>query len=529
MKRIDKPYITIKPKLSNKIIIIMMFLATLFMSLGYATINNVIINVSGRGNVVIEHSVHVSVATSAHSDSTINSFSGTMLNSTVDLTNNQTETFTITIINSTNKDYRFDQVLRDTEQSLFYDNQNITFTLNGLDRMDSLNAGSSVTFTVTFSFVNGFTPSSPSDYVLNSYINFKFRKGFSVTYNNIDTTNKNYPTIALDGTSFEVSFYGDIPYDVKVTSGSTVLTENSHYTYTNDPNNSGNKLLTVNNVSNNLIIDRYYQINYVLNGGTNNSGNQNKYVAGSSTPILAPTYTKHLFDGWYQQSDFSSSEVTSTSGLSGDLVLYAKWIPIYYITYHTNGGENPNNQIEEYTAPSNDNILNAYHVHDQTFAGWFENSGLTTGPVTSLTGYASDFDLYAKWTNPFSNTNYDSGTYRYNATNANGVSLSSFDSRQYQQSSANVEINNIHIYVTYNVSNGAKTATQTCQVTSNSSGFQTVSDTVSLDKNSTSWDTLLTFTNPIQVGSTYTISCSHTGDGNGKYRVASFAFIVNEE
>ena len=307
-----------------------------------------------------------------------------------------------------------------------------------------------------------------------------------------------------------------------------MLTENTNYTYGNDPNQSGNKLLIVNSVSNNLTIDRYYHITYNLNGGTNNGSNQSKYLAGSSFTFLDPSYTNHLFDGWYQQSDFSGSEITSTSGLSGDLVLYAKWIPIYYITYHTNGGENPSNQIIQFTVPSNANILNAYHPHDQNFGGWYENSGLTTGPVTSLTGRTSDFDLYAKWTNPFSNTTYDSGTYRYTATNANGVSLSSFDSRQYSQSSANVEINNIHIYVTYSVKNGAKTATQTCQVTSNSSGFQTVSDTVSLDKNSTSWDTLLTFNNPIQVGSTYTISCSHTGDGNGKYNVSSFAFIINE-
>ena len=527
MKRIEKPYITIKPKLSNKVIIIMMFLATIFMSVGYAAINNVTLTTRGLGNVIIEHSVHVSVATSAHSDSTINSFSGTMLNSTVDLTNHQTETFSVTIYNTTNNDYYFDQVLRDTEQSLFYDNQHITLSLSGLNQNDLLTPGSSVTFTVTFGFENGFTPSSPSDYILNSYINFKFRKGLTVTYNNIDITNKNYPTIALEGTSFSVSFYGDMPYDVKVTSGSSVLTENTHYTYITDPSDSTHKLLTVNNVSNNITIDRYYHITYTLNGGTNNSGNLTKYLAGTSETFLDPSYTKHRFDGWFLDSGFND-RIYNTGGQSGDLVVYAKWTPIYTITYVLNGGENPNNQIVDFTVPSNDNLLNAYHPHDQTFGGWYENSGLTTGPVTSLTGRTSDFTLYAKWTNTINNTTYDNSTYKYTATNASNVSLSSFDSRQYTQNTANVEITNIHIYVTYSVSNGAKTATQTCQVTSNSSGFQTVSDTVNLNKNSTSWDTTLTLDNHIQAGSNYTISCSHTGDGNGKYKVSSFAFIVNE-
>ena len=44
MKRLEKQYITKKASISQKTIILLMFLATLFMSIGYASINNVTLN-----------------------------------------------------------------------------------------------------------------------------------------------------------------------------------------------------------------------------------------------------------------------------------------------------------------------------------------------------------------------------------------------------------------------------------------------------------------------------------------------------
>ena len=524
MKDIKKNTKKVEKSISNNLLVLLILIATLFMSVGYATINNVILSVSGSGNVAIERSVHITVATSAHSASTINSFSGTMLNSTVDLTNNNPETFTITINNNTTDNYIFDQVLRDTEQSLFYDNQNITFSLNGLNRYDTLNAGQSVTFTITFDYVNGFTPSSPSDKVLNSYINFKFRKGYTVTYNNIDTTNKNYPTVALEGTNFEVSFYGDIPYDVKVTSGSTVLTENTHYTYGNDPNNNGNKLLTINNVTNNITIDRYYHITYVINGNATNN-NPDKYLTGNEVTFSSPTLTGYLFDGWYQNSGYTGSKVTSTNGMSGDLTLYAKMLQLYYITYELNSGTNPNNQVTEFTLEYPQNIANAYHTHDATFDGWYQNSGLTGTQITSTSSLSGNSTLYAKWISSINNATFSTSTGRFTASNVSSDSLRNFHNRQYTRSSASVDINSIKLFIS--LSAGNKSATLTCQVTSNSSGFTTVSDTVTLT-NQSNVEVTFTLTNPILAGSNYTISCpSHTGDNNGKYKITGFSFLIN--
>ncbi len=308
----------VKTTISNKLLILFIFIATIFMSIGYATINSVVLDINGTAFIDVDENVHITVATSGHTDSTINSFSGTMLNSTVDLTNNNTETFTITIYNNDDHTVLFDQVLRDTETSLFYDNQNITFDINGLNRYYSLVPNQSVTFTMTFHYVDNFTPSTASDKILNSYINFKFRTGYTVTYNNINTTNQNYDTVVFENNNLVVNFNGDIPYDVQVKSGNTVLTPNTNYTYSNN-------ILTVPSVTNNITIDRYYQIVYNLDGGTNNANNPSKYLHGSSETILNPTKSGSTFDGWYDNSSFTGTAITSTSGKTGTLTLYAKW------------------------------------------------------------------------------------------------------------------------------------------------------------------------------------------------------------
>ena len=341
----------------NRLLLFCLSLIVLFMAIGYASINNITLSLAGTGNVDVDENVHITVATSAHSNSTINSFSGTMLNSTVNLANNNTETFTITVYNNTNDDYMFDQVLRDTEQSLFYDNQNITFTLNGLNRYDTLAHGQSKTFTITFGYVNGFTPSSSSDRVLNSYINFKFKKGYTVTYSNITTqNNSDYPTVAFENDSMVATFSSDVPYDVKVTMGNSVLVENTDYTYVADQNNNSNMVLTVNSVTNNITIERYYQIVYNLNGGTNNANNPDKYLHGSSESISAATKTNSTFSGWYDNAGFTGNAITSTSGKTGTLTLYAKWsagteLATTFITGLTNGASTNSTNIITETAP----------------------------------------------------------------------------------------------------------------------------------------------------------------------------------
>lgn len=70
-----------------------------------------------------------------------------------------------------------------------------------------------------------------------------------------------------------------------------------------------------------------YTITYNLNGGTNSLSNVGSYNIESSTITLYnATKDGYIFGGWYYESDFSGSVVTSIpSGSYGNKVLYAKW------------------------------------------------------------------------------------------------------------------------------------------------------------------------------------------------------------
>jgi len=71
-----------------------------------------------------------------------------------------------------------------------------------------------------------------------------------------------------------------------------------------------------------------YDITYVLNDGTNNGSNPSIYTVETPTiTLLEPTRDGFVFDGWFEEIDFSGTEVTEiTLGSTGDITLYAKWV-----------------------------------------------------------------------------------------------------------------------------------------------------------------------------------------------------------
>lgn len=81
------------------------------------------------------------------------------------------------------------------------------------------------------------------------------------------------------------------------------------------------------NINLNVIL---YQINYELDGGTNNSDNPSSYVVGETISLEEPTKDGYSFEGWYENSSFTGSEVTEISGRTEDITLYAKFVPVIY-------------------------------------------------------------------------------------------------------------------------------------------------------------------------------------------------------
>ena len=78
----------------------------------------------------------------------------------------------------------------------------------------------------------------------------------------------------------------------------------------------------------NIVLGRNYNITYILNGGTQNPDNPQKYISGRSYDIQKPTPPKgYDFAGWYSDAGFKNWKSTIEVSDKGDLTFYAKYIP----------------------------------------------------------------------------------------------------------------------------------------------------------------------------------------------------------
>lgn len=80
------------------------------------------------------------------------------------------------------------------------------------------------------------------------------------------------------------------------------------------------KAFTSNNV------ETKHSINYELNGGTNNSENQETYTSGNDAIVLKnPTREGCTFEGWYTDKDYTNKITEIPANAAQDYTLYAKW------------------------------------------------------------------------------------------------------------------------------------------------------------------------------------------------------------
>ncbi|HHX78249.1 MAG TPA: hypothetical protein GX695_00650 [Acholeplasmataceae bacterium] len=74
----------------------------------------------------------------------------------------------------------------------------------------------------------------------------------------------------------------------------------------------------------------YYSINYVLDGGINNSNNPSTFtIELRSLEIFEPIKENYVFEGWYFDTEFKKPYVVNNKILK-DIDLYAKWSPRLY-------------------------------------------------------------------------------------------------------------------------------------------------------------------------------------------------------
>lgn len=244
---------------SKKLIMILLLVSTLFMSVGYASVNSIILNIAGelgytaQEGVFISNIRYVSGTSVDQNNSTIKADFGTLINDTIVLSNTDKTssiTYEITVYNSTSDIYAFNETLYSKDE-FFYDNTDIKLSTSGISQWDEIQPGTTKKFQVTFEYIDGLT--TISDNTLNSTINFKFDKYYTITYE--DITNNNYPLKAFAGSDVTITFTDPIPAGVSV-SGS------ESYSFTTP-------VLTITNVQENIVVSpefAYALDTYTFNG-----------------------------------------------------------------------------------------------------------------------------------------------------------------------------------------------------------------------------------------------------------------------
>ena len=308
--------------LKNRFLVIFIFIATLLMSIGYASINSIILEFKGEAIAKENEGIFITDVQyfndiNANVDSSkIISAHQTNLNSEIylsDVDNNSSITYTITVYNSTNENYYFSGVEYLDEEGT-YSNSNIIFTLNGINEGDSISSGQYLSFDITFSYKDNILS---SDNKLSSYLNFEFKRKFSITYESIENS-MSYPNEIFEGETLQI--------DLSNTSitGITVYIndiESTDYTFLN-------KVLVIENVSANLRIkgengylddydvpvteeeSEFVVIDETVDGSITVSDLFNKEIDGinASNKLI----TRIEFDLIYTSSTGSKQSITST-------------------------------------------------------------------------------------------------------------------------------------------------------------------------------------------------------------------------
>lgn len=170
------------------------------------------------------------------------------------------------------------------------------------------------------------------------------------------------------------------------TSYSATINENWAYT----ANTKGSGVITYNN-----------------NGGT---GCTTKTVNYNSTygTLCTPTRTGYRFGGWYSNAEGTGNAISTSTKMTGDVVIYAKWTANNYtIIYNGNGNTGGSTAYSSHTYDVTKQLTsNGYTKTGYKFMGWNTKADGTGSSysnnayVINLAGYTQNNDsitLYAQW------------------------------------------------------------------------------------------------------------------------------------
>ena len=180
-----------------------------------------------------------------------------------------------------------------------------------------------------------------------------------------------------------------------------------------------------------------YKITYSVgtNKGTDKVTTTPSITSGSlvlaSTSITfskGDTKTGYTWKNWNNKNDgtgtvLGTGDTYVSSNREADITVYACYdLVTYNITYNTNGGTNPNNAQTSYNVTTATFNLPTPTKTGYTFAGWYDNAGLTGNKITQIAkGSTGHQEFWAKWTpNTYNITYKDQGGSDFSGTHADG-------------------------------------------------------------------------------------------------------------
>ena len=145
-----------------------------------------------------------------------------------------------------------------------------------------------------------------------------------------------------------------------------------------------------------------YDINYELNGGTNNAQNPDSYNTETSVELKAPTKDGYTFGGWYDNAGFDGEQVVEILlGSNGNKTFYAKWTANENIlVFNANSGEGNMVNMTVCTDSTANLTANVFTKVGYHFIGWSttEDGEVEFADGGEYTmGTESTYTLYAVW------------------------------------------------------------------------------------------------------------------------------------
>jgi len=165
-----------------------------------------------------------------------------------------------------------------------------------------------------------------------------------------------------------------------------------------------------------------YTISYSINGGSGSTPSLQMVNARGSVTLRSGsgiTRSGFIFGGWNTNSDGTGTNYNAGASFtpSSNITLFAKWDPVYTVTYNINGGSGTTPSSQTVNAGNSVSLASGSGLTRSgfTFGGWNTNSSGTGTNYNASSSFtpSSNITLYARWIT----VSNDGGTLSYGGQN----------------------------------------------------------------------------------------------------------------